>query len=339
MDKNNFDGVRIGLALIVVFAHLSALTQLADFKPFESIFNSNFAVKGFFAISGFLVMKSYLTSNTIADYFERRVRRIYPAYLMAVLLCLFIGAFATSLNISAFFQSKTTLKYLLANATFLNFLQPSLPSTFEGNPMPALNGALWTIKVEVMLYFSIPVIFYTFTKFGSIKSSLIIFLFGVAWVYFFTFKFGGTKAEEIARQFPAQLSYFVIGSLLATNKKIFSNIKKIVIASLFLFVLLNNPYLKLFIQPIFYSVFVIYLSSAAFKNLNLGRYGDISYGIYLYHFPIIQLLIYLGIFKLNEWIGLCLTLIITISLALLSWHFVEKRFLKRNSHYLVVARN
>lgn len=338
MDRNNFDGVRIALALIVVFAHLSALTQLDNFKIFETIFNSNFAVKGFFAISGFLVMKSYLTSKSVVDFAEKRIRRIYPAYLMAVLLCLLIGAFASNLNISDFFKSNITFKYLVANATFLNFIQPTLPSTFEANPMPALNGSLWTIKVEVMLYFCIPIIFYCFNKFGSTKSTLAIFLLSVAWVYFFTFQYEGTKAEEIARQFPGQLSYFVIGSLLATNKNIFSNVTKILIASLLLFILVDNPYLKLLIQPIFYSVLVIYLSSTAFKNLNLGRYGDISYGIYLYHFPIIQVLIYLGIFKLNEWIGLCLAFLLTITLALLSWHFVEKRLLKRNSYYVVAAK-
>ena len=61
-DKNNFDSVRIGLALIVVFAHIGALTQLKEFGWFANVFDSDFAVKGFFAISGFLVTKSYLSS-------------------------------------------------------------------------------------------------------------------------------------------------------------------------------------------------------------------------------------------------------------------------------------
>ena len=76
MNKNNFDSVRVGLALIVVFAHLAALTQLENFKIFEKIFDSNFAVKGFFAISGFLVARSFLTSNGLKDYAEKRLRRI-----------------------------------------------------------------------------------------------------------------------------------------------------------------------------------------------------------------------------------------------------------------------
>jgi hypothetical protein len=57
MNKNNFDNVRITLALIVVFAHASALTQLSDFKIFEAIFDSNFAVKGFLRLVVFSLRK------------------------------------------------------------------------------------------------------------------------------------------------------------------------------------------------------------------------------------------------------------------------------------------
>ena len=126
VDKNNFDGVRIALALIVVFAHLSALTELSAFSSFGEIFDSDFAVKGFFAISGFLVTKSYFSSSTLADFAEKRFRRIYPAYLCAIILCLSIGLWTTRLSLTDFIFSAQTIKYLLANAAMLNFLQPTL---------------------------------------------------------------------------------------------------------------------------------------------------------------------------------------------------------------------
>jgi len=110
MDKNNFDGVRIGLALIVVFAHLAELTEVSDFKYFEVIFDSNFAVKGFFAISGFLVTKSYLSSHSTLEYVGKRLRRIYPAYTMTIILCLCIGFLVTTLNATDFLKSPQTIK-------------------------------------------------------------------------------------------------------------------------------------------------------------------------------------------------------------------------------------
>jgi len=339
MDKNNFDGVRITLALIVVFAHLAALSQAADFKYFEDIFDSNFAVKGFFAISGFLVTKSYLSSRSTLEYAEKRLRRIYPAYTTAIVLCLVIGFFATTLNTSDFLKSPQTLKYILANLTFLNFLQPTLPAVFETNPTQALNGALWTIKVEVMLYFCIPALIYFFKRVGSSTTTVFIFFLSVAWVYFFTFQYSGSKGEEIARQFPGQLSYFALGAFFAVNEKAIANIRVIALVSLLALFMTNNPLVKLVIDPITYSSIVIYLSIAAFKSLNLGKYGDISYGIYLYHFPIIQALIFLGAFEANVWIGFITTFVITLITALASWHFIEKKLLKRTSHYVVATKS
>lgn len=339
MEKNNFDGVRIGLALIVVFAHLYALSQLPDFKFFETIFDSNFAVKGFFAISGFLVTKSYTTSSSVFEYAGKRFRRIYPAYLTAVLLCLVVGSYATTLSILDFFKSPQTIKYLISNATFLNFLQPTLPFAFDNNPIQALNGSLWTIKVEVMLYFCVPPLVYLSKRFGALKVFSIVFFLSITWVYFFEFVYSGSKGEEIARQFPGQLSFFACGSLLAINGKILLKIKKIFLFSLLILFSTDNPYAKILIDPIAYSTIVIFLSTIKFKNLNLGKYGDISYGIYLYHFPIIQLLIFLGLFEKNVWLGFFSTFILTISAALASWHLIEKKLLNRTSHYVTATQS
>ena len=339
MDKNNFDGVRIGLALIVVFAHLAALTQVSDFKYFELIFDANFAVKGFFAISGFLVTKSYLSSHSTLEYAEKRLRRIYPAYITAILFCLCIGLFATTLDTSDFLKSPQTLKYILANLTFLNFIQSTLPAVFETNPMQALNGALWTIKVEVMLYFCIPVLIYFSKRLGSNTTTSIIFFLSVAWGYFFTFQYTGSNGGELARQFPGQLAYFALGFYFAVNKTINRNIRVIALASLIAIFITNNTLAKLIIDPIAYSSVVIYLSTAAFRSLNLGKYGDISYGIYLYHFPIIQLLIFVGAFKANVWIGFSAAFTMTLITALASWHFVEKKLLKRTSHYVLATKS
>lgn len=337
MNKDNFDGVRIGLAVIVVFAHLFFLTQLQEFASFALIFDADFAVKGFFAISGFLVTQSYLASSSIREYAEKRLRRIYPAYLASVLLSLAIGVYATTLSLAEFFTSPQTLKYLVANAVFLNFLQTTLPSALAENPIQMLNGSLWTIKVEVALYFCVPATVYLYRKFGSTSSAVVLILLSITWVYFFVHVHSGITGAAIARQFPGQLSYFVAGSLLSVNAQMLSRIKWIAAASLVALLSTDNPYVRLVLDPIAYSAIVIFLSTSAFKSLNFGKYGDISYGIYLYHFPIIQLLIFLGIFKSNAWLGVVATFFLAILAALVSWHAVEKPLLRRGSHYVVIA--
>jgi peptidoglycan/LPS O-acetylase OafA/YrhL len=245
--------------------------------------------------------------------------------------------YATTLNIYEFLNSPQTLRYALANLTFLNFIQPTLPAVFESNPIQALNGSLWTIKVEVMLYFCIPTLIYFFRRLGSASTTLVVLFLSIAWVYFFTYQYSGGKGEEIARQFPGQLSYFVLGAFFAANEKLLRKIGLFALTSLILLFTTNNPLAKIFIDPFAYASIVIFLSTAAYRSLNLGKYGDISYGIYLYHFPVIQLLIYVGVFKINVWIGLVATFLITLALALLSWHLIEKRLLKRTSHYVVAT--
>ena len=62
---------------------------------------------------------------------------------------------------------------------------------------------------------------------------------------------------------------------------------------------------------------------------NFGRFGDCSYGIYIVHFPLLQVLVSFGLFRVNPWLGLGAATLGVLALAALSWHFVEKPFLRR----------
>ena len=333
-QQNNFDSVRITLALIVLFSHLSALTNNPAFWYLEKFADANFAVKGFFAISGYLVSKSFINSESVFDFFQKRVRRIYPAYIGAVVLCFLIGIFVTRLDIATFLSSPQSFRYLVFNALFLNFLQPSLPGVFENNHLQAMDGSLWTIKVEVMLYLCVPFLILCFRRFSSGLVALGFTTASIVWVYYFEHISTLSIGSEIARQFPGQLSYFVCGSFLAVEPRFLKQLKWVAPLAILLLILLDNPNFKIFIDPFAYSGIVLFICTLKSKYLNFGKFGDVSYGIYLYHFPIIQLLVFLGIFEINIYWGGALAFIATLMMSLLSWHFLEKPFLKRSSHYI-----
>jgi peptidoglycan/LPS O-acetylase OafA/YrhL len=330
---NNFDAVRVGLSLIVVLAHVVALTDLLVFNSLGYFFDSNFAVKGFFAISGFLVAKSYCSSGGLYEYFEKRFRRIYPAYFFAIVFCFFSGFIVSGLSGYEFVSNRESLRYLIYNAIFLNFMQPVLPNVFEANPVQAMNGSLWTIKIEVMLYFCIPIIIALFSKFGSKLITGLIVLFSISWVLFFTNVYNGPWAEEISRQFPGQLSYFVLGVFFAVNDKYLKVIWLLMIVSLFALLMSDNNLYRTIINPFAYVAIVLFVSTVNVRFFKLSKIGDVSYGIYLYHFPIIQLLVHYGVFE-NPLVGLFCALTFTLLAAFFSWHFVEKPMLKRSSHYV-----
>lgn len=335
-NKNNFDAVRIVLALIVFFAHLRELTQAQEFNWFQDVFDANFAVKGFFAISGYLVTNSYLSSRSLADYLTKRVRRIYPAYVAAVLFSLFVGSLTTTLTFRDFFTSIETARYILFNLVFLNFVQPTLPGALKTNTLQELNSSLWTIKVEVMLYICVPFLVYLFNRRKSFSLALfsMVFFVSIVWVYFFQFIYDGVYGETIAAQFIGQLSYFGFGALIACDRATEHKLVYIAILSVISIYFFGTPSARVILNPICYTTVVILAATAAVRLPSFGKYGDVSYGIYLYHFPVIQLLVHIGVFRLNPWIGLGIALFMTCSLSFLSWHLIEKKMLRRSSHYL-----
>jgi peptidoglycan/LPS O-acetylase OafA/YrhL len=83
---------------------------------------------------------------------------------------------------------------------------------------------------------------------------------------------------------------------------------------------------------------VVYIA-CFFPHLgNFGKYGDFSYGIYIVHFPVLQLLIAYGYFEDTPWLALLTATVLVVSAAILLWHMIEKPFLRRSSHYVATNR-
>ncbi len=159
----NMDLVRYILAMGVVVAHFNELAS-HNIPFIISSFNS---VGGFFALSGFLMYPSFVKTKSVRQYIGNRARRILPPYMFIVLLCACCGVFITTISPVGYFTDPGLWKYLLANLSFLNWLQPDLPGVFVGPEYfnNAVNGALWTMKVEWCLYLSVPVFAWFISRF------------------------------------------------------------------------------------------------------------------------------------------------------------------------------
>ncbi|WP_372771690.1 acyltransferase family protein [Pantoea sp. WEP] len=330
-EKNNFDIVRLSLAFIVMLVHSAEVTRNADIRFLAHFLNSDFAVKGFFAISGFLIAKSYLRSKSLTSYFIKRAQRILPAYIFTIIMCFVIGMCLTTLPLMDFLKNKETLKYLVANFSFLNFIQPSLPGVFTNNPNQPLDGSLWTIKAELTLYVLLPFIV-PLLKRSPLKVWSVIFIISCAWYFYFTALYSGPKADTLAKQFIALSSYFFFGSLLAVHQPTFDRLKEITIVSLVVFLLFKSTDYAFIVEPVAFSAVVILFCNNLCKEIKISQYGDLSYGMYLYHWPIIQVLQHFGVFDANAFAGLGLTIVMTLALAYTSWNLLESRFLKRTHH-------
>lgn len=347
-NRNNLDCLRLILASIVALFHLYVLTGIQAFSAFDTYISAQFAVKSFFVISGLLIYRSYTRSSSLRSYMEKRVRRIYPAYFTVVTLAAVAMCLLTTLPLSHYF-GLGFWKYLGANLLFLNFLAPSLPGVFASNLMPAVNGALWTLKIEVAFYLFVPIMHSLCARMGAKK--VIVALFGLSclWKYVFmwlaaahhissSFSLDRSRGifAELASQFPGQLLYFCAGVLLLlyfdTLKLHFKTIACLT-AVLYLadrFLTHGNLDVLWIAGLVFVFGFWRYLG-------NFSKYGDFSYGVYIVHFPILQTLIALGLARWNPALFLLVSLSLIALAGFLMWHLVESRFLAASSHYRLGA--
>ena len=338
LTTNNFDLLRLlfaGTVCLVHAYHLSGYQQLAWI---DGVLSSAVAVKAFFVVSGFLIFMSYDRSSSVRSYAERRFRRIFPAYLTVVTLCA-VGMVGISSRGAADYFSLEWAKYVLANLSFLNFLNPTLPGVFDTNKLPAVNGALWTLKIEVLFYLSVPLLVYLFRRLGLLRVMAAVYALSVGYAILLSWlahRTGSAVYQELGRQLPGQLSYFIAGGFFYYRLTDFVRHRFYFVLGA-ISVLVFNSYLSLPLLEPFALATVVVFFALFFYAGNFGKYGDFSYGVYILHFPIIQCFIHFGWLQSRPWLFLTAIVLATMMAAIALWHLVEKRFMLRSSHYVAVT--
>lgn len=276
---------------------------------------------------------SFERSPSFVSYASKRIRRIYPAYFTVVILCAFILVTVSSKNTEYYFSFEW-VKYVFANLVFLNFLQPTLPGVFDFNRLAAVNGALWTLKIEVMFYLTVPLLVFLFRKYSRLPILVLVYCSSFAYAELFAVaaqRTGSGIYLELGRQLPGQMSYFMAGAALYYFLPLFERRIKYFLAAAILILASNFAFPMRLFEPFAFAVVIIFFGLFMYVG-NFGKYGDFSYGLYILHFPIIQLFLHMGLFRESPWYFLAAVVFVTTAGAIAMWHFVEKRFLLRRSH-------
>ena len=312
---NNFNLLRLAFALMVVAYHLVFLSGVSGWSSAIPLMSelAEIGVEGFFVLSGYLVYASLERSASVGLYAEKRFRRLYPAYGAVILVCAAAGL-AFSPEVRA--DLAAVARYLGANLVFANFLEPNLPGIFDGpsNIVPEINGALWTLKIEVMFYLVLPLLAWLLRKVGPARWALFgaIYVGAEAW----RFGFEGAGQVELSRQLPGQMSFFITGMALYRLKL---SGPRIHLVGLLGSVLLALTFVRQEAEPVRalgLGCLAIWCATAAPRLPDAARFGDLSYGLYIVHFPIIQTVAALGIFAWNPWAGLGAVVLASIVAAL-----------------------
>lgn len=321
---NNFDFIRIMAALAVLYSHHFALLG----RPEPSFLNINTlggaAVSVFFSISGYLVVNSWYNDPHLVRFALKRVLRIWPGLIAVVLITAFFwGPMLSSLNLKEYFSQSSTFEY-----TGWIWLQESylLAGVYEDNHFKnVMNGSLWTIPLEVKCYLVLGILGFL----GVLKSKRIFLLLIAFYLIIFLFKYNPDFSGK--NNFLLKLgAYFSIGIALSLTEKIWLKNKLILAFSSFaiLFVLQKfNLYQTsgLFFIPVLVIVFGV---SETPVISSFGKYGDPSYGIYLYAFPIQQYFIMNMLPEADFYLSMFYACVVTLIVAYVSWHVIEKNALK-----------
>lgn len=333
---NNFDVLRLVAAALVAALHLVELSAAPALAATLGWLPTAWGLPIFFVLSGHLVYASWVQRPVLADYASRRLRRIVPAYVAVVLLCAAMGMALSAQSWREYLSAPMWWQYLVANLSFLNFLQPQLPGVFSHNPVPGVvNGSLWTIKVELMFYAAVPAIAWAARRWGTHQVLGAGFLLSALWWVGFTewaVQGGRPVGHELAKQMPGQLMYFLAGAWAWCHRETLLRWRHRVGAAGLLILCLvaardGHPTQGAdvwdILAPIGLTAAVMWLALVVRPVAALQPRHDLSYGLYLWHFPVIQACVATGLLAWSVWLGALAALVLTVVLAWASWRLIE----------------
>lgn len=333
---NNMGVVRYVLAFAVIVAHFNTLVGECVWFPITSYS----AVGGFFVLSGFLIYGSFLKHGRTSRYVRQRALRILPAYWATVLIFA-VGLVAVStLPVWEYFTTPGFWKYLVANMCFLNFIEPTLPGVFPDFAQRAVNLSLWTMKIEWMLYLSVPVVVWLIRKMHCRPVVMFMIIYVVSIVYRLLFIWlydttGNEIYQILGRQFVGQLMYFYTGVIIYYYYNVFMHHKwTVLVCGLLLMVVGGKiPFFSVVLHPLAFGSLVIWFSMVGRWGTFEGRRDNVSYNMYLVHGPVLQLVAYFGLSSLfGMWGSFFISLLAIILLSLAINTCVEKPIQHRLRH-------
>lgn len=325
--SNSLNALRLGLAFVVILSHSWALGGYGAEPRFGGEKVGTWAVFAFFALSGYLIAGSRV-NNDLVGYLQRRILRIYPAFVVCLLVTVMvfapIGYYAIHHTLDGYATAKPTpINYVLSNLK-LKMETYNVAQTPDGIPHEhAWTGSMWSLQHEFASYLIIGLLgcWAAFKKRPAIVVTLLVLV-------------TAARIETVPIMRVAQnsdlfwlmqlLPFFVAGSVLYMVRERLPCRADLAALSLALLVILplamGNRFVVLTALPLAYLLMWL----GAVVPISLGRRHDISYGIYIYGFAVQQLLAVFGLHRHGQLLFVVLSVVCTIPFAVASWFLVER---------------
>lgn len=323
---NNFDFIRLAAAAMVLCSHQYALLFRPEPRPFGLFTLGTLGVLIFFSVSGYLVAQSWDRDPHVWRFALRRFLRIWPGLAVVVLLTVFcVGAAFSQLSFAEYFRSGTTWKYLLQLCLQVELY---LPGVFHGNPWQVVNGSLWTIPIEVKWYGLL-----VLAGLCGLLLRRTRYVLLVAVVLYAIYIYGVFDVQHNPRaRFPfpdfgcEYGTFFCYGVLMHRWRHVWARHPTRVLACLaavaVALMAVDHQYAAIFVLLPFMVIWFGGLSTPGICAA--GRYGDLSYGIYIYAYMAQQSVIAVMGYQRSYALMLSISIVVTVACAFASWHWIEQ---------------
>lgn len=327
--ENALNSWRLALAMSVIVFHSFPITgRDVPFAPARQLLRE-IGVDGFFAISGFLIIASWMGNPRLRSYFVARGFRILPGFYACLIVTAFviapIGVALQGGPVTHLLLSTAPIEYVLKNSAVWMF-QFDIGGTPHGVPWPVWNFSLWTLKWEVLCYIAVAVlgVLGLLRRRWLLPAAMVLALSWAALVWYTTSASGlgpGLGSTEVkAGRFAVM---FLAGALVHQFRNVIPARWSLVGVSVVIVLaagLLPN-YRLIAAVPLAYAIIV---SGALIHDKRFRLRTDLSYGVYIYAFPIQQLLVICGLGSMNPIAFTAISALATLPIAALSWIVVEK---------------
>jgi len=330
--RNSFDLIRLFAALCVLMSHQLGMAGYPE-PPLGplGIALASTGLYIFFALSGYLVCQSWLRAPNPARFLRARTLRIYPAFLINLASCLALGALLTTSSQLDYWLSPATWRFVALNAPILTVpTQFTLPGVFEDARWPIVNGSIWTIKYELICYVAfLCLAILCKPQLARMATAVILCGLIAAYVYWIS-SFPNPQGEAFFGYYNAfNLLRFIMtfsaGALYALSEPLSERTRLFFLSvPAALIVFGPNPEFGRAGIILLLVLFMIeFGKSPLLFNPGYRRLGDLSYGTFLYAYPV-QNLIVTRFYDGTNFLAITLATVASVlACAWLSWRLVE----------------
>jgi peptidoglycan/LPS O-acetylase OafA/YrhL len=331
--NNNFNLIRILAATGVLFSHSFALTSgdsyQEPFRRFPGLSLGHMCVDVFFFSSGYLVLTSLLRRSMLA-FIKSRAARIIPGLWVNLLIVALVAcAWQSQLPLGSYYRTQELRNYFLWNGTIVFKSFDQLPQVFVNNPFHLVNGSLWTLRYELRMYFVLFFIGLAGFIFKRCRTEFILFsCIGLSLVGFIIASWQVNHAVDgLPGNFARFSFFFFAGGFWAQHGPVPRHWHPILFLIAVLAAIWSTSvfYMVYSVSICFLIPYLAFVPKGRIREFN--RCWDVSYGVYIYAFPIQQMLISMNL-HLRPLQVFFLVGIVLVPVASLSWILVERPILK-----------